>query len=90
MPVKSRPFFSQFAGVLFVLSLLQTGPAQGIGSDDLAKKYPEVEGIYEMTIPGQGVVAVQVYFKDGTLRTVSAGDADSTDSIPSKAASFGS
>ena len=78
MPVKSRPFFSRFAGVLFVLSLLQAGPAQGIRSDDLAKKYPEVEGIYEMSVPGQGAVAVQVYFKDGTLRTVSAGDAEST------------
>jgi putative CocE/NonD family hydrolase len=78
MPVKSRLFFSRFACVLFVLSLLQAGPAQGIRSDDLTKKYPEVEGIYEMTIPGQGMIAVQVYFKDGTLRTVSAGDAEST------------
>lgn len=78
MPAKSRPFFSRFVGVLVVLSLLQASPAQGIRPDDLAKKYPEVEGIYEMIVPGQGAVAVQVYFKDGTLRTVSAGDAEST------------
>ena len=78
MPAIIRPFFSRFAGVLFVLSLLQASPAQGIRPDDLAKKYPEVEGIYEMTIPGQGTIAVQVYFKDGTLHTVEAGDAEST------------
>jgi len=78
MPATSRPFFSRFVGVLFVLSLLQASPAQGPRPDDLAKKYPEVEGIYELTIPGQGTIVVQVYFKDGTLRTVSAGDAEST------------
>jgi hypothetical protein len=78
MSVKNRFFHGRLVGALFVLSLLQASSAQGIRPDDLAKKYPGIEGIYEMTVPGQGAVAVQVYFKDGTLRTVTAGDAEST------------
>jgi putative CocE/NonD family hydrolase len=78
MPVKNRFFHGRIVGVLFVLSLIQASSAQGIRPDDLAKKYPGAEGIYEMTVPGQGAVTVQVYFKDGTLRTVEAGDAEST------------
>jgi putative CocE/NonD family hydrolase len=82
MPAKSRHILIRFAGILFVLSLLQAGPAQGIRPDDLAKKYPDVAGIYEMTIPGQGAITVQVYFKDGTLHTVEAGESESTQFDP--------
>ena len=78
MPAKNRFFHGRIVGVLFVLSLLQASSAQGIRPDDRAKKYPEAEGTYEMTVPGQGAVTVQVYFRDGTLRTVEAGDAEST------------
>jgi uncharacterized protein len=78
MPTQSHPALKRFAGVLFAFALLQAGSARQAGTNDLAGKYPEIAGIYEMSIPGQGTVAVQVYFKDGALRTVTAGDADST------------
>ncbi len=82
MSPKKRPFPGLFIGVLAFLSLLQTASPLGTAQEDLAKKYPEAEGLYEMTVPGQGLVVLQVYFKDGTLRTVTAGDADSTTFSP--------
>ncbi|MCK7489532.1 MAG: hypothetical protein MZU79_04305 [Anaerotruncus sp.] len=65
--------------------MLFTVPAassRASAQEDLATKYPEAEGLYEMTVPGQGLVVLQVYFKDGTLRTVTAGDAESTTFSP--------
>jgi len=78
MPRKFRPFFRGFVGILFVLFLLQNNLFLQVKPDDLAKKYPEIEGIYEMQVPGAGTVVLQVYFKDGTLRTVQTGDSEST------------
>jgi putative CocE/NonD family hydrolase len=75
---KKRPLPGFFVGALLLWPLLQASPRQGPAPLDLALKYPEAEGIYEMTVPGQGTIAVQVYFKDGTLRTVESGDAEST------------
>ncbi len=78
MPAKSRLFFGRFAGVLFIIFLLQSNAFPQVKPDDIAKKYPEIEGVYEMSIPGAGTVVLQLYFKDGTLRTVPTGDSEST------------
>jgi hypothetical protein len=78
MPGKLRLFFSRFVGILLVVFLLQNSPFLQVRPDDLAKKYPEIEGLYEMTVPGAGTIIIQAYFKDGTLRTVETGDAEST------------
>ncbi len=63
--------------VLALVLLHGFGPAQ-VGPDDLAARYPGTEGIYEMAMPGGERSILQVYFKDGALRTVEAGDAEST------------
>jgi putative CocE/NonD family hydrolase len=78
MPGKLRFFFSRFVGVLFVLFLLQNSLFLQVRPGDLAKKYPEIEGLYEMAVPGAETIFIQFYFKDGTLRTVEKGDSAST------------
>ena len=77
MPAKNRFFLIQLVGILFVLSLLQAGPFQQDRSDDITKKYPEIEGVYELQL-GQMTIVVQVYFKDGALRHVATGNTEST------------
>jgi len=78
MPEKIRLPFLRFTGIIFALFLLQNSGFLQVKPDDLAAKYPEIEGIYEMPVPGGQTVVIQVYFKDGSLRTVEAGDAEST------------
>ena len=78
MPRKFGPFFRGFVGLLIVLILFQSRLYLQVRPDDLAKKYPDIEGLYEMTVPGAGTIVLQVYFKEGTLRTVEKGDAEST------------
>jgi putative CocE/NonD family hydrolase len=80
MQAKRHHLPGSFIGalVLVLFSLLQADSFQGPAPEDLAGKYPEAEGIYEMTVPGQGTVILQVYFKDRTLRTVESGDGEST------------
>jgi putative CocE/NonD family hydrolase len=78
MPRKLRFSFSRFGALLFVLFLFPNNGFQQVGLDDYAKKYPEIEGFYEMEVPGAGKELLQIYFKDGTLRTVETGDAEST------------
>jgi len=77
MPAKNRLFLIQLVGILFVLSLLQAGPFQQDRSDDIAKKYPEIEGVYEFQL-GQMTIVAQIYFKDGALRHVATGNTEST------------
>ncbi len=77
-----KPQFSRIsiysAGLFSILILLVgTGFVQ-VKPDDPAILHPEIPGIYEMTIPGQGMLNFQVYFKDGSLRTVEEGEAKST------------
>lgn len=75
----TRTFRSMPGRAIYLLVILLASQYTLAGQpEDLAKKYPEIEGIYEMTVAGQGAVALQVYFKDGTLRTVEAGDGTST------------
>ncbi|MBN2415445.1 CocE/NonD family hydrolase [bacterium] len=35
---------------------------------------PRIEGVYEMEVPGSGKVVLQIYGKEGVLRTLEAGD----------------
>jgi len=78
MPVRSRLIFCRSIALSFLLILLK-GPAfLQVPPVDHAAKYPGIEGLYEMTLAGQGTVTLQVYFRDGSLRTVEAGDAEST------------
>ena len=78
MSPKKRSLPSLAIGTLLCLILLQAVPSPGTAQEDLAKRYAEAEGLYEMTVPGHGTVVFQVYFKDGTLRTVEAGEGEST------------
>jgi hypothetical protein len=72
-----RLFLSRLVGALIVISLLQAGPLQQVKADDIAKKYPEIEGVYEFQL-GQRTTVVQMYFKDGALRHVATGNTEST------------
>ena len=71
-------------GSLLVVFLLLNSPALQAGAEDLAKKYPGFEGLYAMPTPDSGTVALQVYFKDGTLRTIKAGEGSSTVFFPAE------
>ena len=82
MRTKNRLQAGLLAGALLALVLLQAGSIRGAGQVGWPGKYPDTEGLYEMTVPGQGTVVLQVYFKDGTLRTVEAGEAESTTFTP--------
>jgi len=73
----SRLFVRPAGTSLAFLLLLGLGFAQG-EIEDLAARYPEVPGLYEMNVPDQGPLTMQVYFKDGALRTVENGEAEST------------
>jgi hypothetical protein len=77
MPVKKYLFLIRLFGVLFVFSLLQAGPFQQARRDDIAKKYPEIEGVYEFQL-GQRTRIIQFYFKDSALRHVATGNTEST------------
>ncbi len=77
MPVRNRFHLVRLVGVLFVLSLLQAGPFHQVRLDDIAKKYPEIEGVYEFQL-GQRTRIIQFYFKDGALRHVATGNTEST------------
>ena len=78
MTNRFRFVIGRFAGVLLALIVFQSGLYQQIRPNDIAKKYPEIEGLYEMSVSGAGTLVLQVYFKDGALRTVESGDAEST------------
>src|SRR5512137_1828110 len=78
MPSRSRLIFSRLIACLSLLVLVQGPASLQVLPVDYAAKYPGIEGLYEIVIPGQGADTLQVYFKDGSLRTVSSGDASST------------
>jgi putative CocE/NonD family hydrolase len=82
MPALKHRFAYLPICALALLSLVQGSAIQGPAREDLSKEYPDTEGLYEMPLPGQGPVVLQVYFKDVTLRTVEAGDGESTTFLP--------
>jgi predicted acyl esterase len=77
MTVRKGIFLSWLVGVLFVLAPLQAGLFQQVRRDDITKKYPEIEGIYEFQL-GPRMIVVQIFFKDGALRHVATGNTEST------------
>ena len=78
MPGKYRLVWGRLAVLLAVFLLVQNSVFLQIKPEDLAAKFPDIEGIYEMAVPGQAAIVLQVYFQGGTLRTVETGDAEST------------
>ena len=78
MAANFRFFPRRFARILIVLFLLQGSLYLQVRTADLAKRYPEIEGVYELSVPGEGTLVFQIYFKDGTLRTVENGESEST------------
>ena len=82
MRVKLRSRHGRPIALLFVLSLVQSPAFSQVHPIDYAAKYAGIEGLYELQIPGAGTTILQVYFKDGSLRTVDAGDAESTEFDP--------
>jgi hypothetical protein len=81
--------FGKSAGGLFILFSLCAGMHVRAASSDWGKKFPEIEGVYEMHIPGAGPVSMQVYFKDGALRTLEAGKYESSKWLPSSGRELG-
>lgn len=77
MRVKKLLSLNRLIGVLFIFSLLQASPFQQVRPEDIAKKYPEIEGVYEFQL-GKRMIVVQMYFKDGALRHVATGNTRST------------
>jgi hypothetical protein len=82
MPASKHRFAYLSICALALFSFVQGSSPQGPAPQDLAGRYPDTEGLYEMAVPGQGTVVLQVYFKDGTLRTVEAGEGESTTFTP--------
>ena len=74
---KIHSFAISSFGLLMLLGLLspvflQTRP------EAIGLKHPEIEGVYEMKIAETQTVVLQVYFKDGILRTLTDGDGEVT------------
>jgi hypothetical protein len=82
MAAKDRFHPARFIAVFIVLLASQSRLFLQVKPEDLAKKYPEIAGLYEMAVPGGGTTVLQFYFKDGTLRTVESGDSSSTVWLP--------
>ena len=78
MPAKRRHFLGRIASTGLILFCLTGTPFPQAGQVDYASKYPETPGVYEIQVPGEKPSLMQIYFKDGALRTVEAGDAEST------------
>ena len=74
MPSRSRFVVSRLIACLALLVLVQ-GPAfLQVVPVDYAAKYPGIEGLYEVRLPGDKTTVMQVYFKDGSLKTIDSGD----------------
>ncbi|HOW86197.1 MAG TPA: CocE/NonD family hydrolase [Candidatus Aminicenantes bacterium] len=82
MPSRSRLDISRLIACLALLAIIP-GPAfPQVKPVDYAVKCPGLEGLYEVRLPGGKTTVMQVYFKDGSLRTVDSGDASSTAFAP--------
>ena len=67
MRTRNRSSILRFAGLLLALWFLRSEVIVQVKPADLAKEPAGIAGVYQMTVPGAGPTAVQVYFKDGTL-----------------------
>ncbi len=74
-----------------VLSLASSSPRfpQAPG-EALRLEHPEIEGVYEMKVDDTRTVVLQLYFKDGVLRTLPDGDGEVTvwTAVPGKPLEF--
>jgi putative CocE/NonD family hydrolase len=75
--INSRSLIIPVFGLLLLLGLTNPASVQ-TRPEALALKYPEVEGVYEAKIADSQTVILQVYFKDGILRTLTDGDGEVT------------
>ncbi len=78
MNKRARRIGTGCLGCLFLFIVFQGRGYLQDKPQDLAKKYPEIVGLYELAVPGSGTVLMQVYFKDGTLRTIGATNSSAT------------
>ncbi len=74
----SRLVFKGTIAIVLALFLFPGNAFLEVAPVDYAAKHPGIEGIYELDVPGAGKTVMQVFFRDGKLRTVEAGDAEST------------
>lgn len=90
MTIKTHRFIVAIAMSLFVLVLSQSQAYLQTPSEDITKKHTEIEGVYELKIQEATPVVMQVYFKDGKLRTLQEGDREVTlwDLVPNKEFEF--
>ncbi len=77
MATKIRFMFCRSGGILIVLLLFPGILVPQALQNNWDKKHPEIPGIYEMQVPGADAVTLQVYFKDGTLRSIENGKNES-------------
>ena len=90
MTKKIHSFLFFLTVSLFVLISFQNSAYLQSKPDDLSKKYPEIEGIYEMKIDDNKTLTLQIYFKDGLLRHLVKGDRSVNvwDVVPDKELQF--
>jgi uncharacterized protein len=77
MPVKIRAIFCRSAGVLLLLLLFHGSLHPRFQSAGWNDRRQEIEGVYEMQVPGAEAVSWQVYFAGGSLRTLENGKNES-------------
>ncbi len=89
MTKKIHRFLLSFIVALFALISFQSSLYLQTKPDDIANKYPEIEGIYELKIQDVATVEFQIYFKDGMLRTLEEdGDLTVWDFVPERELQF--
>ena len=82
MPSRPRLVVSRLIAGLALLVLVP-GPAfVQVVPVDHAARYPGLEGLYEVRLPGGKTTVMQVYFKDGSLKTIDSGDRTPTEFAP--------
>ena len=78
MRIRRPHFHDKAIASLFVLFLFSGLAFPQVDPVDYAARYPGIEGLYEVQIRGGGTTSMQIYFKDGSLRTLDSGDSTST------------
>ncbi len=70
-----RSLFSFFFAVFIAIGTISSpgGLSPQAQADDLRTRHPEIEGMYELQVPGEKSSLVHVYFRNGKLRHVQDG-----------------
>ncbi len=66
------------SGLALLVLVGNSSPALTQAAPELLSKHPEVEGIYELKVSEDQMVVLQLYFRDGRLRTLEDGDGEVT------------